>query len=230
MVPTGVRPEGGPLSQENAGQRPRGPRCPSPHPAGPGALSPCRHQHWPGLGAAKPQEEAGPSPESAHPRLLCSAQRQCRPLGGVSGLWERGQSVAVAAGSPSRYGPHITELWGDGGRLGPAPCSPRPTQPLWGGSVGALSHPEDGGRHASPMARSAGWHPAAPGCFQGGPFSFLGLLGFHHPPHPIYGASELLRSPLGTSSLAGPPHPPRRATACCSPRLTEQSPGYPHGP
>lgn len=97
MGPTGVRPEGGPLSQENAGQRPR---CPSPHLAGPGALSPCRHQHWPGLGAAKPQEEAGPSPESAHPRLLCSAQRQCRPLGGVRGLWERGQSVAVAARFP----------------------------------------------------------------------------------------------------------------------------------
>lgn len=42
--------------------------------------------------------------------------------------------------------------------------------------------------------------PSQPQCFQGGPFFFLGLFGFNHP---VYGASGLLQSLLGTCSLGG---------------------------
>lgn len=208
MGPTGVRPEGGPLSQENAGQRPRGPRCPSRHPAGPGALSPCRHQHWPGLGAAKPQEEAGPSPESAHPRLLCSAQRQCRPLGGVSGLWERGQSVAVAAGSPSRYGPHITELWGDSGRLAPHPAARARRSPC-GEAVWAHSlTPRTAAGTPRPWhALQAGTRPLLAASREG-PFPFWGYWGFITLPTRFTGPLSCFEALLVPAAWQALPIPP----------------------
>lgn len=92
-----------------------------------------------------------------------------------------------------------------------------------------FSHPGRGaGLQDPPPACSAGQHPATPSCFQGRPFSILDLLGFKYPHHPVYRASGLLQSPLGTGSLGGAPCCPQMGIRLPFTKAT-RDPGHPIG-